>query len=459
MLYCIRLLPDPYISKHIMKRFLVVMLLAVVGLQSCKKDDNFIFDQSPDERLNAKLTEYQALLSGAQNGWKAVIVTDSANAGPYMATYGFYFRFDNANRVKMYSDWNASTAVTLKESSYRLKALQQPSLIFDTYSYIHLLADPDPDVNGGDPSTNGGLYADFEFYFDAAATDTIKLIGRFNGSKMMLVRATKQEADAYDNQQLGRGLLFNNIDRYLNYFKRMTVGGVVYEIKADISGRTITLSWVNSSGAFQMFTTQYYYSLGGITFANPLINGSQTINGFTNITWDASNTTLGLSVNSSATSIVGSGQPIRADVQAPRRWWQAALNDNEWRSGEGFHVNGVDDAYGIRSLTSGGLPFFYLLYQSRFSGNADLFGPVFIDAAAGQPTLFYGTAPTPTYTPDGRAVFVQLGTYSTYPATGPAALTRTQLYNASGYYFVQTSATSYDMVSALDGKAWITWEM
>lgn len=445
-----------------MKRFLVVMLLAVVGLQSCKKDDNFIFDQSPDERLNAKLAEYQALLSGAQNGWKAVIITDSANAGPYMATYGFYFRFDNANRVKMYSDWDASTAVTLKESSYRLKALQQPSLIFDTYSYIHLLADPDPNVSGGDPSTNGGLYSDFEFYFDAATTDSIKLIGRFNGSKMILVRATKQEADAYDNQQLGRGLLFNNINRYLNYFKRITIGGVIYEIKADVSGRTVTLSWVNSSGAFQTFTTQYYYSLGGITFANPLINGNQTINGFTNITWDAANTTLALSVNGSATSIVGSGQPIRIDLQAPRRWWQYAVdNGNDyWISADGFHVNGVDDAYNINSLASGSNPYYYLIYWPKYAANNDFFGPLFLNVAASQLTIAYGTAPSPpTFTADGRAIFVQLGNYGTYPTTGPAALTRTQLYNASGYYFVQTGSTTYDMVSALDGKAWVTWEM
>ena len=158
-----------------MKRGLVFLLFTIIFLQSCQKDDDNIFDKSPDERLNEKLAEYQALLAGAQYGWKGLIVTDSAVAGPYQGYYSFYFKFDNANRVKMYSDWDATSAVTPMESSYRLKAIQQPTLIFDTYSYIHVLSDPNPNVNGGE--VGQGLQSDFEFAFESATTDTVKLIG------------------------------------------------------------------------------------------------------------------------------------------------------------------------------------------------------------------------------------------------------------------------------------------
>jgi hypothetical protein len=64
--------------------------------------------------------------------------------------------------------------------------LQQPSLIFDTYSYLHLLADPDPNVNGG--RVGAGLSSDFEFYVDSTVADTMKLVGRFNGSKAILTK-------------------------------------------------------------------------------------------------------------------------------------------------------------------------------------------------------------------------------------------------------------------------------
>src|SRR5215203_5111126 len=360
-----------------MKKVLVVMLLAI-GLYSCNKDDDTIFDQSPDERLNKKLEEYQSSLSGAPNGWKGIIITDSTVAGAYQGVYHFYLKFNDQNRVKMYSDWDSTSAVTPKESSYRLKALQQPSLLFDTYSYIHLLADPDPNINGGDPATNTGLYSDFEFYFNSATTDSITLVGRFNGSKMTLVRATKQEADAYDNKQLGNAFMFNNINKYLNYFKRITVGGVTYEIKVDVNTRLITLSWLNSNGVPQTFTTPYYYSLTGINFASPLVNGNQTISGFTSLNWSLPTLTLGFSVNGNATTVVGSGQPIKVDLTAPARWWQfAADQDNYWVSINGFHVNGVDNAYRIDTIRSGANRCVALIYWPNYPATSpryDLFG-------------------------------------------------------------------------------------
>src|SRR5204862_5715275 len=97
--------------------------------------------------------------------------------------------------------------------------LQQPSLLFDTYSYLHVLADPNPDVNGG--TVGGGLFSDFEFYFDSNSADTIQLVGRLNGSKMSLVKATPAEENAYNSGQLAAGL---NINKILTYFKRLTIG-------------------------------------------------------------------------------------------------------------------------------------------------------------------------------------------------------------------------------------------
>ncbi|MEP6701317.1 MAG: DUF4302 domain-containing protein, partial [Bacteroidota bacterium] len=202
-----------------MKKGIVYFLLITGAFSSCKKDDKSVFDQSPDDRLNATLSKYQAQLSGAQNGWKAVIYPAGGGA------YSFYFKFNDSNRVKMYSDFDSVTAITLKESSYRLKALLQPSIIFDTYSYIHLLADPNEaqviTVNVNNGGLGEGLKSDFEFYFDSTTTDSIKLIGRFNGSKAVLVRATAQEATAFNSGRLKDGLLIN---RFLTYFKRLTVG-------------------------------------------------------------------------------------------------------------------------------------------------------------------------------------------------------------------------------------------
>lgn len=435
-----------------MKKFLIIIFIITAAISSCKKEDKSVFDKSPDERINEKLAAYQAQLSEAQDGWKGLLVTDSGRG----STHSFYFKFNSENRVVMLSDFDSLSAVTLKESSYRLKALQQPSLIFDTYSYLHVLSDPDGAVNGG--AQGAGLLSDFEFYFDAASADTIKLIGRFNGSKMSLVRASKAEADAYNSGQLAAGL---NINKILTYFKRLTFGTQLYDVKIDPITRRFIFSWLDAAGNLQTFSTGYYFVLGGIVFTTPFVNGSQTISGFSNISWDQASETISLSVNSNAATITGIVVPLKVDVAAPKRWWDYAINNDSlyWISVNGFHVNGVDDAFGIRSLTSGTSTYYYLIYYPKFDTGNDLFAPVFLNAAGTAVSLAYGTAPAlPTFTADGRAIFVQLGNYGAYPSTGPAGRSRTLLYNSAGYYFVQTGATTYDMVSASDGKSWITWE-
>lgn len=442
--------------------FCAIVLLA--ALAACKKDDSTAFDQSPDERINETLAKYQAQLAGAPYGWRAVVYPAAGGA------YSFYFKFNDANRVMMYADFDSTSAVTPKESSYRLKALQQPSLLFDTYSYLHLLSDPNENtitvqsnVNGLRGGTLGqGLQSDFEFAIDTATADSIKLIGRQHGTRAFLVKATQQEATAYENKQLATPLLqLRNINKILYYFKRLSLGGKTYDISINDNAKTIAFTWVDGNGNVNTFNTTYYYTTNGIAFSTPFNDGSQTITGFSGINWNAATNTFSLSANNNTGTLSGVNNPIAVDKQAPARWWNYAVTygNTYWISLDGFHVNGVDDAYGIKSLKNDTWDYFYLIYWPQFNANYDLFAPVFINATRDAIDLFYGTAPRPlTVTADGRAVFRELGTLGPHPTTGPAALSRAQLYNASGYYFVQTSATSYDMVSAADSRIWITWE-
>ncbi len=432
-----------------MKLSSLIFLFAVFIFSACKKDNN-AFDQSPDERINEALKKYESALTGSSAGWNATIKTGSGGI------FHFHFRFNASNRVLMYADINPGTATTARESSYRLKALQTPALIFDTYSYLHMLADPDASVNGG--TYGQGLSSDFEFSLDSLATDSIKLTGRVNGTKLTLIKATQQDLDAWQNGAWARALSFENINKILNYFKRINIGGTNYEVRVDLVARTITFSWLNGSGNLQQFTTGYNYSSTGVVFLTPFNTGSQTINGLEIVSWDAANSILNVKVNGVAATITGATQPLKVDLGAPQRWWQYAINNGGlyWISLDGFHVNGVDDAFGIKTLDR----YYYLIYWPAYDpGNNDLFAPVFINAAGNGLELQYAAAPdTPQFTADGRAVFTLLGNYGTYPSSGPAALTRSQLLISQGYYFVQTGPASYDMVSATDAKAWISWE-
>lgn len=439
-----------------MTKYLLNFLVAAVVFSACKKNEDHVFNQTPDERLNQALQNYQSQLSGAQFGWKAVLYPKGGGA------YFFYMKFNDANRVQMVSDFDSASAVNVKESSYRLKALQQPSLIFDTYSYIHVLSDPDASVNGG--AFGQGLLSDFEFYFnDSTSADTLKLTGRVNGSKFILTKATQEEATGYTGGQFNINLFKGNLAQILQYFKRLTIGTNTYDININPVTKTIIFTWVDGQGNVLTLTTTFYFTLNGIALEKPLIDGGNPIWEFTNPVWSSTTNTINLNAGSSAATIAGVIKPIAVDVDAPHRWWQYALDAGQyWISADGFHVNGVDDAFGIKTLATDSSTYYYLVYWPRPAAGQtyDVLFPAYLITSQNALDIIYGIAERPSFLSDGRAVFKYVGdlTVGPYPATGPAADTKNQLLIPQGYYFVQTSATSYDMVSAADAKSWITWQ-
>ncbi len=428
-----------------------IIILFVTGILSCTSEDN-VFEQSADERINAALTSYQKQLADAPFGWKALVYPGAGGV------FSFYMNFNDQNRVMMYSDFSNETALTAKESSYRLKAIQTPSLIFDTYSYLHLLADPDGNINGGN---NGeGLLSDYEFAFESAAdnTENITLRGTKNQTKLILVKATQEESAAYKKGDLAKSFLFNNISKYQTYFKRMTIGGVVYEINVNQSARTITLNWLVGS-TVNTFVTEYYYTSKGVVFLTPFVNGPQNVTGFADILWNESQSSLSFNAGGSVTTVMEASKPLKVDSDAPKRWYNTALNqDTYWITFDGFRVNGVNDAFNLNALSTDSTQYYFYLFWPGYGADYDGLGPVFIQNNA--LALFYlDAASAPTFTSDGRVVFKQLGTVGTYPKSGPALATRDYFYGTSGFYLIQVGERSYDMVSAKDAKGWVQWEL
>ncbi|CAG5069735.1 hypothetical protein DYBT9623_02472 [Dyadobacter sp. CECT 9623] len=434
-----------------MKKLFLCLLFVAPALFSCENSDDTLFEESADTRLNAALASYEKLLVDAPYGWNAIIYPKGGG------TYGFHFKFNDQNRVVMYSDFSAETAAKPKESSYRLKAMQTPSLIFDTYSYLHILSDPNPDVNGG--GVGEGLQSDFEFsiFPDSLKEETVTFVGRKNQSRLVLTKATQAQATAYANGDLAKAVLFNNISKYQTYFKRITVGNITYEITPNQQTRTIKLTWLEGNVP-KNFTTGYYFAGASLIFLKPLVNGSQTINGFTNFTWNANPTQLRFSAGGANTVVQEAIKPLSVDIAAVRRWWQEPVESGgDWRTEFGFHVNGVDDAFGVKDLEYEDKQYAYYSYVPGGDTRYEVFSPIFFTADA----LFqeYGhLGEPPTFTADGRIILTARGTFGAVPTSGPAINSVNLLYEKSGYYLIQTSETTYDMVSAKDAKAWISWE-
>jgi len=439
-----------------MKKYIIYLLILTTSI-ACHKDKG-AFDKDVDDRINEQLSNYQSLITGSANGWTATLITKLGY------TYSFYFRFNESNRVFMYSDFDTTTAGVGKESSYRLKSLQQPCLLFDTYSYVHMLADPDASVNGG--YYGGGLLSDFEFSIDTCTTDSIRLTGRFNGSTAILRKASASDRAAWENKQVRNNLVgLSNLGKILNYFKRLSYNGTEYEIQINTIYKTALITWKDAAGTTHTVTTPYFISAAGVEFPTPVVNGSTTITGFAITGFNTTTNTLQVRVNNTDATIAGAIRPVNPDVQAARRWWQwGAAAQSYWYSWNGFHVDGVDDAFNVKSLKTDTSRFYYVTYwpgiQPGSGSSFDALIPFYYLPAIDDIDFNYGTAPKPTFQSDGRVTFSLLGdlTIGPYPTTGPAFKTKEQLFSTNGYWFVQTSENSYDMVSAKDAKAWITWE-
>lgn len=428
-----------------MKKLFLYFLSIAALFSSCRKDDSHLFSKSPDERLNEALATYQTRLTAATDGWKGFVYPKSGGV------YSFYFKFNDSNRVVMLSSFDSASAATPKESSYRLKALQQPSLLFDTYSYLHVLADPNPNINGG--AVGAGLQSDFEFYFDSSSADTINLVGRFNGSKATLVKATPEEAAGFMNGQLAQGFLLNKL---LTYYKRLTTSSATIDLHIDPSARSISIPDATGNLLDTLLTTKYYMTFGGIAFTKPIVAGNQNITGISNISYNPSSQTISCTVNNAAATISNVIVPSKVDVNAPRRWWSAVGDNNSyWISINGFHINGVDDAYNLSSI-----PGYYFLYYKPKAGtsngvNYDALAPVVNNS------LPYGAVYLPpTFTANGRIIYNLYGTFGTIPSSQTTVFNniKSKFSDPSGWYLVQTGEHSYDMVSAFDEKSWISWQ-
>ena len=210
-------------EETVMKKFYMYLCLGLFAMTGCDRMEENIFSETPDERLEKTLTEYDELLHGSPNGWLLSIETGVKGG------YRFWVNFNENRRVTMLSDLDydlptkIKTSIQPKESSYMLKGLLAPSLIFDTYNYLHMLSDPQASVNGS--SANGtGLEGDFEFSLIKADNGRIYLRGNFNGCTAYLDPATPKEVECITEGSLKS--VYDHLGEYLedNKFPAITIG-------------------------------------------------------------------------------------------------------------------------------------------------------------------------------------------------------------------------------------------
>lgn len=253
-----------------MKNKFLYIALVILLMASCKRDSDPILDD-PDTRLTAELVANQAKLVAAPNGWKATIYPSGGKG------FSFYFKFLADGKVDMMGDVNNTSSSAPQTSTYRLKALQRPTLIFDTYNYIHLIADPDASISGG--ANASGLKSDFEFAFASVSGDTLKFEGTFYGNKMSMVTLSAAESQSI----LASGLktmtdantayVAANKNPYLQF-----ADGTKGALSIDPTAKTIKLTYLDSKGVVQTKSVAFAYGINKLSLSAYLNYGSTYFN-------------------------------------------------------------------------------------------------------------------------------------------------------------------------------------
>jgi Domain of unknown function (DUF4302) len=447
-----------------MNKISIALLFALLGMAGCqKKIADTIDGQTPDQRLAAAMTAYQKQLTQAPNGWILIEATtgqainQGANTSGPAAAFAYYMQFNDSNQVTMFSDFDTTTLIA-KTSSYRLKATQRPSLIFDTYSYIHLPCDPNPAVSKSPFGPGLGWGTDFEFSFadntsPTALGDTINLVGNLNSARAIMIKATKAQHDAYFNGTFAKDFVFAKIQ---NYFKNVTFGLKTFQFTPGIGNRIVDVSYL-SGGTAHSVSTPFYQVADGIGFTTPITGNGPPLTGLTNIVWDPNTSTASVKVNGTAGTLAGAIAPLQYDPNGPFNWYFNALNiGGLYFSNNGFHVDGVDNAFRLDTLSFNGIAYSSYIYFPGFfnGGQVDLFAPVF----GGNTLADYsnGTQPVEDGTGDG-IVFFNLFTNG-LPTPDAVTASNNLESDPNGFYMIlKEDGTTYDQVITSDAKSWISW--
>ncbi|MBV7528593.1 DUF4302 domain-containing protein [Chitinophaga sp. sic0106] len=258
------------------KKLALYTILSALAFSACKKSDD-PFMEDPDKRLIARLAENEQLLTSAEFGWKATIYPIGGKG------FSYYFKFGKDNSVEMMGDFDATTATTPKSSTYRLKALQWPTLIFDTYNYIHLPNDPAPGVSGG--TAGAGLQSDFQFVMDKMVGDTFFLVGIDRSNLMTMVRLTSAEQKEILAGKVAESM--SNVNAYAAAVRFPTItfkDGKLMDLSIAPATRRVRIGYMLDETNVFSKTRAFAYTSKGI-----ILDEAVSYNGFDirELIWDA----------------------------------------------------------------------------------------------------------------------------------------------------------------------------
>lgn len=235
------------------KIFITLLLaLPAIGLQSCLKDQEDVFDKSYSERMAEFLQQAQDTLVKAPYGWALDYYPESNQSYGGVA---YTIRFTRDNAIVRYENNPDDGEV---KSLYSMKDDSGPVLSFDTYNtFLHVYATPkDGEYRGKE--------GDFEFIIDSIGSDCVKLHGKKSENTMYLRKLTADAAEYMEKvTELSADFIFSGME--------VTIGGKPYRLViTDPDNRQLALY----DGNTLVGTSAYAFTDHGIRLYLPVtVNG------------------------------------------------------------------------------------------------------------------------------------------------------------------------------------------
>lgn len=266
---------------------LIYLFVGLLMLSACKKS-NYVpkFDEPPEVRMGKDIAMVRQTLTSAPNGWIATLPT-GANGG-----YGFYLNFDDKEVLTSYADLTDESSHKEIISTYRIKQDAGVDLVFDTYTYLTWLNDPDPSTYGGAPKT--GYMSDVDFIFKRVNGDSILFTGKRYRQTLTLVRATAEQQTSFKSGGYKtaidklKAFFVNNDNSYIDFTG--TAGPVMAGVSLAHGPKTISVMGLTKDGSINLQTSTFAYTLEGAV----LLNGGITYDGitFVRLSWKDATTVV-----------------------------------------------------------------------------------------------------------------------------------------------------------------------
>jgi hypothetical protein len=279
------------------KIFYFLLVLSLTA--GCRDEDDTALLGRPEDRSREMLAAYRAQLLASPYGWKGYVFPGMGGG------FSFLFEFTNEGRVTMLADINRDCATEPYESSFRLEAVQRPSLFFDTYSYLHILSDPNPDTLGG--ILGQGLLSDFEFAFESTHGDTLYLKGNQHGTPLVMIKATQAESDAFHNGALETTA--NAVNQYSEanpFVYIQSNDGKRINTSFNLDAKKFSLSF-KQGDTLNISTAPFGYTPTGLYLQRPLQYRNIV---FQEVFFDAAQRSYYILVNGTRTDLRASADPV-----------------------------------------------------------------------------------------------------------------------------------------------------